>query len=124
MFIAANVILHATKDAQSRHLDELLPPIVPLLTSHHHSLRGFTQVINDYNYILMKYFLLCLRYMSFFMQLLVYQVFSKLLPVLDSGACGRVSLEKRCFMELKSYLEDNSDCARYIYFSMFKNRIT
>ncbi|KAJ9556344.1 hypothetical protein OSB04_010958 [Centaurea solstitialis] len=87
VFIAANVILHATKSAQSRHLDELLPPIVPLLTSHHHSLRGFTQ-------------------------LLVYQVLSKLLPTLNSGVYGTVSLEKRCFMELKSFLEDNSDCAR------------
>ncbi|XP_024987092.1 uncharacterized protein LOC112522227 isoform X1 [Cynara cardunculus var. scolymus] len=87
VFIAANVILHATKNVQSRHLDELLPPIVPLLTSHHHSLRGFTQ-------------------------LLVYQVLSKLLPALNSGSYGTVSLEKRCFMELKSFLEDNSDCAR------------
>lgn len=44
VFIAANVILHASEAVQSKHLDELLPPIVPLLTSHHHSLRGFTQV--------------------------------------------------------------------------------
>jgi hypothetical protein len=44
VFIAANVILHASEVVQFRHLDELLPPIVPLLTSHHHSLRGFTQV--------------------------------------------------------------------------------
>ncbi|XP_071706129.1 uncharacterized protein [Rutidosis leptorrhynchoides] len=87
VFIAANVILHATKDTQSNHLDELLPPIVPLLTSHHHSLRGFTQ-------------------------LLVYQVLSKLLPSLDLDAYGTLSLEKRCFIELKSFLEDNSDCAR------------
>ncbi|PWA72733.1 tRNA/rRNA methyltransferase (SpoU) family protein [Artemisia annua] len=87
VFIAANVILHASKDTQLRHLDDLLPPIVPLLTSHHHSLRGFTQ-------------------------LLVYQVLSKLLPVLDSSANETLSLEKRCFVELKSYLEDNSDCAR------------
>lgn len=43
IFIAANVILHGEK-IQSGHLDELLPPIVPLLTSHHHTLRGFTQV--------------------------------------------------------------------------------
>ncbi|KAI3821527.1 hypothetical protein L1987_09095 [Smallanthus sonchifolius] len=87
VFIAANVILHATKDTQSRHLDELLPPIIPLLTSHHHSLRGFTQ-------------------------LLVYQVLCKLLPTEDFGAYGTLPLEKRCFMELKSYLEVNSDCAR------------
>lgn len=44
VFITANVILHAKKGTQFGHLDELLPPIVPLLTSHHHTLRGFTQV--------------------------------------------------------------------------------
>ena len=44
VFLAANVIIHASEAVQYRHLDELLPPIVPLLTSHHHSLRGFTQV--------------------------------------------------------------------------------
>ncbi|CAI9292192.1 unnamed protein product [Lactuca saligna] len=84
VFIAANVILHAPQS--TRHLDELLPPIVPLLTSHHHSLRGFTQ-------------------------LLVYQVLSKLMPV-PALDVEMPALEKRCFMELKSYLEDNSDCAR------------
>lgn len=45
VFIAANVILHsADKSIQLRHLYELLPPMIPFLTSHHHSLRGFTQV--------------------------------------------------------------------------------
>lgn len=45
VFIAANVILHAAeKSIQLRHLYELLPPMIPFLTSHHHSLRGFTQV--------------------------------------------------------------------------------
>jgi len=47
VFIAANVILHASNANQSRHFNELLPPIIPLLTSHHHSLRGFTQVLRD-----------------------------------------------------------------------------
>ncbi|KAK9275857.1 hypothetical protein L1049_023130 [Liquidambar formosana] len=87
VFIAANVILHATEAVQSRHLDELLPPIVPLLTSHHHSLRGFTQ-------------------------LLVYQVLCKLFPVLDSSLSEIMPLEKRCFKDLKSYLAKNSDCTR------------
>nr|XP_043612363.1 uncharacterized protein LOC122584195 isoform X2 [Erigeron canadensis] len=87
VFIASNVILHATKDSQLKHLDQLLPPIVPLLTSHHHSLRGFTQ-------------------------LLVYQVLSKLFPSINSAVHGLVSLESKCFVELKTYLEDNSDCAR------------
>lgn len=86
VFIAANVILHAPEAVRFRHLDELLPPIIPLLTSHHHSLRGFTQ-------------------------LLVYQIFCKLFPV-DSGVSEILSLEKRCFKDLKSYLEKNTDCIR------------
>nr|POF01631.1 putative methyltransferase tarbp1 [Quercus suber] len=87
VFIAANVILHASEAVQYRHLDELLPPIVPLLTSHHHSLRGFTQ-------------------------LLVYQVLCKLFPPSGSGASQTMPLEKRCFEDLKSYLANNSDCRR------------
>ncbi|XP_062146057.1 uncharacterized protein LOC133854045 isoform X2 [Alnus glutinosa] len=87
VFIAANVILHASEAVQFRHLNELLPPIVPFLTSHHHSLRGFTQ-------------------------LLVYQVLCKLFPTSDSGASQIILLEKRCFEDLKSYLAKNSDCVR------------
>ncbi|EEF37970.1 RNA binding protein, putative [Ricinus communis] len=87
VFIAANIILHTSKAFQSRHLDELLPPILPLLTSHHHSLRGFTQ-------------------------LLVYQVLSKILSPLDCGASETTDLEKRCFEDLKSYLAKNPDCRR------------
>ncbi|XP_040986583.1 uncharacterized protein LOC121234635 isoform X3 [Juglans microcarpa x Juglans regia] len=87
VFIAANVILHASEAFKFMHLDNLLPPIVPLLTSHHHSLRGFTQ-------------------------LLVYQVLCKLFPTLDSGDSQIIALEKRCFEDLKSYLAKNSDCVR------------
>lgn len=86
VFIAANVILHASNANQSRHFNELLPPIIPLLTSHHHSLRGFTQ-------------------------LLVYQVFCKYFPMLDYGA-SEMPLEKMCFEDLKSYLAKNPDCRR------------
>ncbi|KAK7346778.1 hypothetical protein VNO80_21301 [Phaseolus coccineus] len=87
VFIAANVILNSSKDVQSSHLDELFPPLVPLLTSHHHSLRGFAQ-------------------------LLVYQILHKLFPLLNCGPSEMVPLEKRCFVDLKTYLERNSDCAR------------
>ncbi|XP_028956801.1 uncharacterized protein [Malus domestica] len=87
VFIAANVILHASQAVQDKHLNELLPPIFPLLTSHHHSLRGFAQ-------------------------LLVYQVLCKLFPPLDSRASGTMTLEKRCFEDLKSYLAKNYDCVR------------
>ncbi|KAJ4957121.1 hypothetical protein NE237_013904 [Protea cynaroides] len=88
VFIAANVILHASEvHIQLKHLDELLPPIIPLLTSHHHSLRGFTQ-------------------------LLVHQVLCKLVPALDSNVCEVVPLEKKCFQDLKSFLVKNPDCLR------------
>ncbi|KAK8520784.1 hypothetical protein V6N13_076919 [Hibiscus sabdariffa] len=87
VFIAANVILHASKDFQRRHLDELLPPILPLLTSHHHSLRGFTQV-------------------------LLHQVLGKFFPPLDPKISEYIPLEKRCFEDLKLYLAKNSDCTR------------
>uniref|UniRef100_A0A2P2MMJ3 Uncharacterized protein n=1 Tax=Rhizophora mucronata TaxID=61149 RepID=A0A2P2MMJ3_RHIMU len=87
VFIAANVILHASKAVQSSHLDELMPPIIPLLTSHHHSLRGFTQ-------------------------LLVYQVLCKFFPYVDYGASETMPIEKRCFEDLKSYLARNPDCKR------------
>ncbi|CAA3014630.1 uncharacterized protein LOC111390252 [Olea europaea subsp. europaea] len=87
VFIAANIILHSKEEIQSRNLDELLPPIIPLLTSHHHTLRGFTQI-------------------------LVYHVLQKLLPASDCWSSSTMSLEKRCFEDLKFYLEQNSDCAR------------
>ncbi|XP_048131853.1 uncharacterized protein LOC115743146 isoform X2 [Rhodamnia argentea] len=87
VFIAANILLHAFNDVQLRHLEDLLPPIIPLLTSHHHSLRGFTQ-------------------------LLVYKVLQKLFPAAGRGASECVPLEKKCFEDLQEYLTNNHDCAR------------
>ncbi|KFK23549.1 hypothetical protein AALP_AAs66918U001300 [Arabis alpina] len=87
VFIAANVILHAEKIAQQTHLRELLPPIIPLLTSHHHSLRGFTQ-------------------------LLVHRVLFRLFPPVDSTSSQTKSLEELSFENLKSYLDKNPDCSR------------
>ncbi|KAL8528968.1 hypothetical protein ACS0TY_006437 [Phlomoides rotata] len=87
VFIAANVILHAKKEIQFDHLHELLPPIVPLLTSHHHSLRGFTQV-------------------------LVYHVLERLSPNSNLITSVCQSLEERCFVDLRYYLAHNTDCAK------------
>ncbi|CAN4078084.1 unnamed protein product [Withania somnifera] len=86
VFIAANIILHSTEEYKSRHLSNLLPCIIPLLTSHHHTLRGFTQ-------------------------LLVHQVLQKLLPS-NSSFYATMTLEERCFQDLRSYLQNNPDCAR------------
>lgn len=55
----------------------------------------------------------------FFLQLLLYQVLCKYFPSLDSITSENNFLEKRCFWNLKSYLEKNPDCLRYdlcIYF--------
>ncbi|CAH2078761.1 unnamed protein product [Thlaspi arvense] len=87
VFIAANVILHAEKIAQQTHLRELLPPIIPLLTSHHHSLRGFTQ-------------------------LLVHRVLVRLFPPVESTSSQTISLAKLSFEKLKAYLDKNPDCSR------------
>ncbi|KAL9663396.1 hypothetical protein QQ045_018782 [Rhodiola kirilowii] len=86
VFIAANIILHANDAVQPRLLNELLPPIVPLLTSHHHSLRGFTQ-------------------------LLMHHVLCKLYPSYSSSS-SEAQLEKQCFRDLKMYLSNNLDCKR------------
>ncbi|XP_058084724.1 uncharacterized protein LOC131232481 isoform X2 [Magnolia sinica] len=88
VFIASHVILHANEaSVQLKHLVELLPPMIPFLTSHHHSLRAFTQ-------------------------LLVYQVLYKLMPAFDPSNSDDMPLEKKCFMDLKSYLTENYDCVR------------
>ncbi|WVZ55051.1 hypothetical protein U9M48_005765 [Paspalum notatum var. saurae] len=88
VFIAANVILHSRQPSvQKYHLNQLLPPILPFLTSHHHSLRGFTQ-------------------------LLVHSVLSRLWPTLHLETSEEAAIERRCFQELKDYLAENSDCVR------------
>lgn len=51
------------------------------------------------------------------MQLLAYKVFSKFFP--DSDAAATVSLEKRCFEDMKKYLSVNSDCKRYEVLGQF-----
>ncbi|KAG0553292.1 hypothetical protein BDA96_01G581400 [Sorghum bicolor] len=87
VFIAANVILHSRQSVQIYHLNQLLPPILPFLTSHHHSLRSFTQ-------------------------LLVHSVLSRLWPTLHLETSEDAVFERRCFQELKDYLAENSDCVR------------
>lgn len=129
VYIAANIILNSSKDAQSRHLDELFPPLIPLLTSHHHSLRGFTQVITCGVHI--SVFLIYIDlfhiqidgswYTWLCLQLLVYQILHKLFPQLNYGSSEMLPLEKRCFVDLKTYLARNSDCARYYFFVFLVN---
>lgn len=115
VFIATNVILHASDLAvQIKHLNELLPPIIPFLTSHHHSLRGFTQVDYFCSDGQISYILFCSDWIPHFilLQLLVHYVLCKMWPTLVSDASKDASLEKKCFEDLKSYLAENVDCRR------------
>ncbi|KAF3772822.1 hypothetical protein EJ110_NYTH56897 [Nymphaea thermarum] len=90
VFIAANLILHTPESSdQLSCLNELLPPVITFLTAHHHSLRGFTQI-------------------------LVYRVLDKLLPACDTTVSEVVSLERRCLNAIKTYLHENADCRRLV----------
>lgn len=42
----------------------------------------------------------------------MHQVLRRFVPALDSGNSEVVSLEKKCFHDLKFYLEENPDCVR------------
>lgn len=120
VFIAANVILHAKKIAQQTHLRELLPPIIPLLTSHHHSLRGFTQVglIDDISVLLidvgLKFYTKLIPFSFGVRQLLVHRVLFRLFPPVESTSSQTKSLEELSFENLKSYLDKNPDCSRCV----------
>lgn len=122
VFIAANIILHASEvPLQLKHLNALLPPVIPLLTSHHHSLRGFSQVfMRD---MLNSYPLHVFIHVYSLPQLLVYKVLCKLAPILESDYPQVITIEKKCLEELKLYLAGNVDCVRYYSLYEFKFRL-
>lgn len=59
---------------------------------------------------MLKYGIYGILYIN--LQILVYHVLEKLLPDSNSIACACMSLEGRCFVDLRYYLAHNSDCAR------------
>lgn len=91
VFIAVHVLMNISPiSLQFELLEELLPPLLPFLTSHHHSLRGFSQI-------------------------LVYRVLRKFLNITQSPMQmehQNISLEKKCLQSLIAYLEGNADCTR------------
>lgn len=91
VFIAVHVLMNiAPVSLQFQLLEELLPALLPFLTSHHHSLRGFSQI-------------------------LVYRVLRKFLNITQSPMQmehQNITLEKKCLQSLIAYLEGNADCAR------------
>lgn len=91
VFIAVHVLMNISPiSLQFELLEELLPPLLPFLTSHHHSLRGFSQI-------------------------LVYRVLRKFLNITQSPMemeHQNISLEKKCLQSLIAYLEGNADCTR------------
>lgn len=52
------------------------------------------------------------------LQILLYHVLEKMFPDSNPAACSSMSLEGRCFVDLRYYLEHNSDCTRYDYLIM------
>lgn len=91
VFIAVHVLMNISPNSlQFQLLEELLPPLLPFLTSHHHSLRGFSQI-------------------------LVYRVLRKFLNIIQSPMQmehQNFPLEKKCLQSLIAYLEGNADCTR------------
>ncbi|XP_057858897.1 uncharacterized protein LOC131067769 isoform X3 [Cryptomeria japonica] len=91
VFIAVHLLMHISPTSlQLELLEKLLPPILPFLTSHHHSLRAFSQI-------------------------LVYRVLHRYFIVLQS--CTQMELqslplEKKCLQSIMAYLEGNADCTR------------
>eukprot|EP01018_Ginkgo_biloba_P005248 Gb_26193 [translate_table: standard] len=87
VFIAVNVLMHISPiSLQLELLEELLPPMLPFLTSHHHSLRSFSQI-------------------------LVYRVLLKFLNV-SQTELPSLPVEKKCLQSILAYLEGNTDCTR------------
>ncbi|KAH9305250.1 hypothetical protein KI387_009654, partial [Taxus chinensis] len=90
VFIAAHVLMHISPTSiQLELLEKLLPPILPFLTSHHHSLRAFSQI-------------------------LIYRVLHKFFIISQSPT--QVELQslplEKCFQSMMAYLDGNADCTR------------
>ncbi|KAI5079464.1 hypothetical protein GOP47_0004943 [Adiantum capillus-veneris] len=92
VFIAVNVLIHAApQSVQNELLQEIMPAVMPYLTTHHHPLRSFSQI-------------------------LMHEVFHKILKL--SPRCGGqqedgcCSLENKCLQSIVSYLDGNVDCRR------------
>ncbi|XP_002961961.2 uncharacterized protein LOC9630109 isoform X1 [Selaginella moellendorffii] len=83
VYIAANVLRFISPEHKEAVLQHLLPVVLPHMTSHHHNLRTFTQV-------------------------LFFHVFSiyRNNPVLSEN------LGLSCLTKISSYLEMNTDCTR------------
>lgn len=91
VFIAANVVLHIHPPSlQLKMVSLIIPAVLPTMTSHHHNLRSFSQV-------------------------LLFHVLSQFPSYsLSSSTVESVSsvFDSNCLQVLKKYLEVNEDCAK------------
>ncbi|KAH8973917.1 hypothetical protein BDL97_01G073400 [Sphagnum fallax] len=102
VLIATNVLLCTSPSSQQNLLELVLPAILPYMTTHHHNLRSFAQV-------------LIYRILKQFSNLDV-------LDALDPGPHNNIEhksggkegfmLDQKCLRSIAAYLEGNTDCKR------------
>ncbi|CAM6117416.1 unnamed protein product [Calypogeia fissa] len=88
VLIAANVLMFTQAPQQKPLLQQIFPAILPFMTSHHHSLRSFTQVLT---------YKILHRFSK-----------SECLFDINQGTFG----EGQCLRAISNYLEGNADCTR------------
>ncbi|KAJ7549851.1 hypothetical protein O6H91_07G072000 [Diphasiastrum complanatum] len=89
--IASNVLMHISPmEVQQDMLKVIVPAIFPYITTHHHNLRSFSQVI-------------------------IHEVLNRFAitkPYFRESYEGSLNLEQKCLQSMGAYLEGNSDCTR------------
>ncbi|KAL2636392.1 hypothetical protein R1flu_007871 [Riccia fluitans] len=85
VLIAANVLFGTPASRREELIHQVLPAILPFMTSHHHNLRSFTQV-------------------------LIYRILSQFRPGVGTAKTSQEG--QQCLHAIASYLEGNADCSR------------
>ncbi|MCO5564235.1 hypothetical protein L7F22_017893 [Adiantum nelumboides] len=93
VFISVNVLIHvAPQSLQNELFEQILPAVMPYLTTHHHPLRSFSQILMHE----------------------AFHTFLKLSPHWgEHKDKENGSLENRCLQAMVSYLDSNIDCRRF-----------
>ncbi|KAG6543303.1 hypothetical protein Mapa_015217 [Marchantia paleacea] len=85
VLIATYVLMGTPASRRKELLQQVLPAILPFMTSHHHNLRSFTQVV------------------------LIFRIIRQFLTSTISSNCKEEDL---CLRSIAGYLEGNVDCSR------------
>ncbi|KAL3677602.1 hypothetical protein R1sor_027550 [Riccia sorocarpa] len=85
VLIAANVVFGTAASRREELMKKVLPAILPFMTSHHHNLRSFTQV-------------------------LIYRILSQFPLSVGAGKASQEGVQ--CLQSITDYLDGNADCSR------------